>query len=370
MTSITARPGAPGAASISNKPSFSLDPKQSEKVPGLQLLSNIAPGQRPARNVVVAASLVPEAAAAVAWTAKQLCRPGDCIHLVHVVRCLTTPSEVYHPGPGNAIPVDEQPHHERQDVMHAQQLIKKRLLPLIEEDSRLFYSVHVYVDTWNAPPEAVGTTVLRSAAELQAFAVVLASNDQMGWDPLRLGSVAKWMLGHKQDMPIALVRKAQIPAAKDAAQGANVLIAVDNTPASEEACQWAADNILQPGDTAHLIHVVAPSLADVMVLTDVPAPYMGESLKPVMQQHVAEAKGFIERSFAPRLQGFDYKTEVVLAHTGAKAVGALLCEHALKVDAAALVMASHQKGAMQRFFLGSTTDYCAKHSLVPLVIAR
>lgn len=64
------------------------------------------------------------------------------------------------------------------------------------------------------------------------FDILRVPFTQMGWDPLRLGSVAKWMLGHKQDVPIALVRKAQIPAAKDAAKGANVLIAVDNTPVS------------------------------------------------------------------------------------------------------------------------------------------
>lgn len=40
------------------------------------------------------------------------------------------------------------------------------------------------------------------------------------------------------------------------------------------------------GDTAHLIHVVAPSMADLMVSTDVPASYLDETLKPVMQQHV------------------------------------------------------------------------------------
>lgn len=64
-------------------------------------------GQHLARNVVVATSLVPEAAAAVAWTAQQLCRPGDCIHLVHVVRCLTTPSEVLFPHRPIPVSIDQ-----------------------------------------------------------------------------------------------------------------------------------------------------------------------------------------------------------------------------------------------------------------------
>jgi nucleotide-binding universal stress UspA family protein len=51
-------------------------------------------GQRIARNVVVATSLAPEAAIAVKWAAQHLCRKNDGLHLVHVARCLSTPSEV------------------------------------------------------------------------------------------------------------------------------------------------------------------------------------------------------------------------------------------------------------------------------------
>lgn len=52
--------------------------------------------------------------------------------------------------------------------------------------------MHVYVDTWNAPPEAIGATVLRSAAELQAFAVVLASNDQVRMPFALLQKILLW----------------------------------------------------------------------------------------------------------------------------------------------------------------------------------
>lgn len=51
-------------------------------------------GQPIARNVVVATSLEPEAAAAVQWAAQQLCQKGDAVHLVHVARCMSTPAEV------------------------------------------------------------------------------------------------------------------------------------------------------------------------------------------------------------------------------------------------------------------------------------
>ena len=50
-----------------------------------------------------------------------------------------------------------------------------RLLPLLEG---LLYEVHIFVDTENAPPDAIGSTLLRLATKLGASAVVLAANDQ------------------------------------------------------------------------------------------------------------------------------------------------------------------------------------------------
>lgn len=51
-----------------------------------------------------------------------------------------------------------------------------RLIPLLE-NAGLFYEVHIFVDTENAPGDAIGTTVLKLGHELNATAVVLAAND-------------------------------------------------------------------------------------------------------------------------------------------------------------------------------------------------
>ena len=47
----------------------------------------------------MAISLTPESAAALTWAIQNLCRSGDAVHIVHVVTCLSTPSEVRHCGP-------------------------------------------------------------------------------------------------------------------------------------------------------------------------------------------------------------------------------------------------------------------------------
>jgi hypothetical protein len=132
---------------LSNKPSFKVQRSPVDRADSLQLLSNMVPGEaasvrlpacmdRPhgatirrmqhppgafsrsldvdvrirtptcktndrhdagqpiARNVVVATSLEPEAAAAVKWAAQQLCQKGDAVYLVHVATCMSTPAEV------------------------------------------------------------------------------------------------------------------------------------------------------------------------------------------------------------------------------------------------------------------------------------
>lgn len=51
-----------------------------------------------------------------------------------------------------------------------------RLVPMLE-GARALFEVHVFVDTFGAPPQAVGHTVLDLAANLKAAAVVVAAND-------------------------------------------------------------------------------------------------------------------------------------------------------------------------------------------------
>jgi Universal stress protein family len=53
--------------------------------------------------VVVAVSLTPESAAALTWAIQNLCRKGDAVHIVHVVTCLSTPSEVRRCDPAHGV---------------------------------------------------------------------------------------------------------------------------------------------------------------------------------------------------------------------------------------------------------------------------
>jgi hypothetical protein len=47
-----------------------------------------------------------------------------------------------------------------------------------------------------------------------------------------------------------------------------------------------------------------------------------------------------------------------------------VCEKAKIIDADLVVMASHRKGRLQEFFVGSVTNYCLHHSKVPLLVYK
>lgn len=48
--------------------------------------------------------------------------------------------------------------------------------------------------------------------------------------------------------------------------------------------------------------------------------------------------------------------------------GSIVCKRAEQLNAAAVVMAKHNKGAMAEFFIGSVSNYCTHHSKAPVLI--
>lgn len=152
----------------------------------------------------------------------------------------------------------------------------------------------------------------------------------------------------------------------------NILLAVDDSQASENACQWAVDNLLRDGDEVHFFHVVSLPHAEVIGgfggVGGVDELIAAEPDPASDRAHIEEARRFIMDKFVPRLQGAAHKIEIVRFQTDAESVAEVLCARAKDLNTVALVMASHNKGTLQRFFLGSASAYCAKNCTQPLVI--
>ena len=49
-------------------------------------------------------------------------------------------------------------------------------------------------------------------------------------------------------------------------------------------------------------------------------------------------------------------------------IGSIICQRADQLQAALVVMAKHNKGALQEFFVGSSTTYCTHHCRSPVLV--
>ena len=65
-----------------------------------------------------------------------------------------------------------------------------------------------------------------------------------------------------------------------------------------------------------------------------------------------------------------YHVCIVRGETDTESVGQLICQKADELRAALVAMAAHNKGRLVRFIVGSTTQYCIRHSHVTVLVMQ
>lgn len=151
----------------------------------------------------------------------------------------------------------------------------------------------------------------------------------------------------------------------------SILIPIDGTHESEYVVDWAINNFYREGDQMHLLHVIpkryptATYYAFEEYVPDMPDPEQEASWR-------ADAEKYIQQKLAPVLSAskVPFITDVVAYETDTSSVGEVVCEKAVEVDAAAVIMASHGKGRLKEFFIGSVTNYCLHRCKKPVIICR
>ncbi|CAL6276106.1 unnamed protein product [Bathycoccus prasinos] len=151
-----------------------------------------------------------------------------------------------------------------------------------------------------------------------------------------------------------------------------ILLPIDSTGEDVEVLKWVLDNVHRAGDQIVLLHVIParfPQYAWGMYddsFVEVPDPeeekkwredcakYVAETLLPILDQ-----RGNVT-----------YKLDIIAYEMNNTSIGEVVCEKAKIIDADLVVMASHRKGRLQEFFVGSVTNYCLHHSKVPLLVYK
>lgn len=208
-----------------------------------------------------------------------------------------------------------------------------------------------------------GPALAEFARETGADVVVMATHGRSGIRRAWLGSVADYLIRHLE-LPILLVRAPEPPATSVAERPSRqILVPLDGSPLSEQALEpacrlaqaWQAE--LTP------VRIVFP----VMLVTDgnlpLPSTYDGAATEQCRQdaQQYLDGVGERVREWGVRAEG--------IAMVGWSAAGALL-EIARVEPVGAIVLATHGRGGLRRWALGSVADKLIRAAEVPVLVVR
>jgi len=137
-----------------------------------------------------------------------------------------------------------------------------------------------------------------------------------------------------------------------------ILVPYDFSPPAHAALRWAAD--LQKSTGAGPLQVIHAVSALNIVAGDLPVSV----LVPTEEQMQEIEKDMSE---AARALGARVVARVVVQ---ASTVGDIILEEARAADADLIVMGTHGRSALKRFFLGGTADHVVRHATCPVVTVR
>lgn len=154
----------------------------------------------------------------------------------------------------------------------------------------------------------------------------------------------------------------------------HLLLPVDITNASEDMCAWACDNFFRETDVVTVLSVAKKEVQSHG------SSYFGLSHDHSEGEAVKHAHEWIEAHVKPHLAkcGCGVEVLVKLLETDKHHVAEAIIEESKKVNASdansryyeAIVLASHKRGAIKEFFLGSVANYVLHHSNIAVVVQR
>eukprot|EP00884_Botryococcus_braunii_P008819 jgi/Botrbrau1/17939/Bobra.50_1s0035.1 len=143
----------------------------------------------------------------------------------------------------------------------------------------------------------------------------------------------------------------------DQGMGREVLLAVDDSDASEAAVKWAVQEFYKPGDTFHLTHVINESSAI--------DPYYSE------QKLTEQAIDMCEKRFIPIVVTAEvpFKVDIIRKASDGEPIGEAIVRYAHHLKTPAIIMAKHTQG-LKKFFMGSVAKYVSEHAQEPVVVLK
>lgn len=202
--------------------------------------------------------------------------------------------------------------------------------------------------------------ILAVAEQENVDLIMMGAHGERHFSDLIMGSVSRGVLA-KAPCPVMLVREQLPPAMRPL----KVVVPVDRDELSSHAVDWilAHRELFSAQTDFRLVHAVESSLD---VLPHFTAPSSALEMEP---KHVHRDKEWYQEvdPHAPRFQaaGFLCKN-VALAGRPSKAIA----DYVTREDIDMIVMATHTRGELRSFFLGSVASEVLSLTKCPMVIVR
>ena len=187
--------------------------------------------------------------------------------------------------------------------------------------------------------------------------IVLGTHGRRGLGRLVLGSTTEGVL-RAGDIPVLTVRERATLAPQGRRCFERVLVALDDSEPSDAAAQLALE--LPPEDRRSLVFV---SVADIDSVIGPRGYYHAASIREILRER---AEAVVDRALeSAAAKGVEARGRVVEGTTW-EAILALAGEE----QADLIVVGSHGRRGLQRFFLGSVAEHVVRTAAVPVLVVR
>ena len=140
----------------------------------------------------------------------------------------------------------------------------------------------------------------------------------------------------------------------------NILVPLDGSGFAEAALPLATQIAKSTRATLHLVTVRQLVPAIVGLGEAFAPPVLNEDLKKEDQDYLLATQALLLREGAPRVEILEVEGPV----------GPALAEAATNLNVDLMVVATHGRGAVKRFWLGSVADYLIRHLSIPVLLAH
>eukprot|EP00246_Nothoceros_aenigmaticus_P018330 TRINITY_DN9547_c0_g1_i1.p1 TRINITY_DN9547_c0_g1~~TRINITY_DN9547_c0_g1_i1.p1 ORF type:complete len:344 (+),score=59.65 TRINITY_DN9547_c0_g1_i1:163-1194(+) len=216
--------------------------------------------------------------------------------------------------------------------------------------------------------------IVDECKRLHADVVIVGSHGYGVIKRTVLGSISDYVL-HNVECPVIIVRQSDDLQHHDplssAGSSRKIVIPVDDSESAIHAFKWALENVCQEKDKVIIYHVQEPIQSPVTAGTGnfggeevyLPPDFTGKDEVEALNESEKLVEKFM--IYVSNATNISCEGMVVPGPTEPK-----VCAGLKILNADAVVVGSHDRGAMARTFLGSVGDYLAHNSPCPVIVVK